>query len=70
MKNEIVGEGTYGCVIKPALKCNKDTNITKKDYDNRLSKVMSKIDAVEELEEMKKIQKIDDKSLKFYKKTC
>ena len=59
MKNEIVGEGTYGCVIKPALKCDKDTNITKKDYDNRLSKVMRKSDAIEELEEMKKIQKID-----------
>ena len=59
MKNEIVGEGTYGCVIKPALKCDKDANINKKDYDNRLSKVMSKRDAVEELEEMKKIQKID-----------
>ena len=42
MKNEIVGEGTYGCVIKPALKCDKDTNITKKDYENRLSKVMRK----------------------------
>ena len=59
MKNEIVGEGTYGCVIKPALKCDKDTNITKKDYENRLSKVMRKKDAIEELEEMKKIQKID-----------
>lgn len=59
MKNEIVGEGTYGCVIKPALKCDKDTNITNKDYENRLSKVMRKSDAIEELEEMKKIQKID-----------
>lgn len=59
MKNEIVGEGTYGCVIKPALKCDKDTNITNKDYENRLSKVMRKKDAIEELEEMKKIQKID-----------
>lgn len=59
MKNEIVGEGTYGCVIKPALKCDKDANINKKDYDNRLSKVMSTRDALEELEEMKKIQKID-----------
>ena len=54
MKNEIVGEGTYGCVIKPALKCDKDTNITKKDYENRLSKVMRKKDAIEELEEMQK----------------
>ena len=59
MKNEIVGEGTYGCVIKPALKCDKDTNINKKDYENRLSKVMRKKDAIEELEEMQKIQKID-----------
>ena len=60
MKNEIVGEGTYGCVIKPALKCDKRTKMNKNDYDNRLSKVMSRNDAIEELKEMQKIQKVTD----------
>ena len=64
MKNEIVGEGTYGCVIKPALKCDKRTKMNKNDYDNRLSKVMSRNDAIEELKEMQKESKGPQKSKK------
>ncbi len=60
MKNEIVGEGTYGCVIKPALKCETKSKINSNTYKNRLSKVMSRKDAIEELDEMKKINKIKD----------
>ena len=49
----IIGEGTYGCVIKEPLECKK-----KKDssfYKNKVSKVMTSKAAKEELEEMKKI---------------
>ena len=58
MKNEIVGEGTFGCVIKPALKCDKNSNVNNNIYKNTLSKVMLREDAFEELDEMKKISKI------------
>jgi len=45
-KHKIVGEGTYGCVIKPSLKCN-----SKENYNNRVSKVMVTNDAKDELRE-------------------
>ena len=46
MENKIVGEGTYGCVVEPALECK-----TPKNYENKVSKVMRKKDAIEELQE-------------------
>ena len=53
MEPKVVGEGTYGCVIKPSLKCrNKRVN-----YTNRLAKVMRKNDAADEYLEMKNITK-------------
>lgn len=50
-----VGEGTYGCVFKPSLKC---TNYSI-NYDNKVSKVMTTIEADKELKEFNNISKIE-----------
>lgn len=55
-KPKIVGEGTYGCVHKPALKCKN--KIDKQD-PNKVSKLMTKKDANEELKEFKLIREAD-----------
>lgn len=57
----VIGEGSYGCVHKPSLKCKKK-NI---DYDNKISKIMKKDNAVIEMKEYKKISNID-KNNEFY----
>ena len=53
--SEIIGEGTYGCVHKPSLKCTRK----KQKYDNKVSKLMLHKDANEELKENILISKID-----------
>ena len=53
---KVVGEGTYGCVHKPALKCKDKED--KKD-PNQVSKLMIKKNANEELKEFKLIKKAD-----------
>ena len=55
MKNEpeLIGQGTYGCVVRPSLKCT-----TKENYTNKVSKLMDEIDALEEQQEMKKLKNI------------
>lgn len=57
MNREILGEGTYGCVIKPNLKCKSNKKI---DYKGRVSKIMKEKHAKEELAEMDKIKNIDN----------
>jgi serine/threonine protein kinase len=52
--SKVIGEGTYGCVHRPSLKCNKVI-----DYTNKISKLMEREDAIEELEEGKKMHKSD-----------
>ena len=55
---KIIGEGTYGCVVEPALECE-----TPVDYQNKVSKVMHKKDARDELKEydfLKTIPNIDN----------
>jgi serine/threonine protein kinase len=56
VKKTVIGEGSYGCVIKPTLKCKGNKKI---DYENKISKVMSNYHANEELREYSKIDKID-----------
>ena len=51
-----VGEGTYGCVYNPSLQCNSKSK--KYNYKNRVSKVMTKQDALNEMKEYKNINKI------------
>jgi serine/threonine protein kinase len=53
--HNVVGEGTYGCVLKPSLKCNDDNNI---NYTNKVSKVMKKSDAKKEFKEYEQIKNI------------
>lgn len=62
MKNKVIGEGSYGCVIKPSLKCKDNDKI---DYKNKISKVMTNYHTNEELKEYSKVSKID-KDKKYY----
>ena len=59
MSNKIIGQGTFGCVIKPALKCNSDEKIDDKYYRNKVSKVMFDKHALDELKELEFISKLD-----------
>lgn len=52
MKHEIIGEGTYGCVTKPSLPC-KDKSASSK----KLTKIMTKENAIDEYKEMLKVTK-------------
>ena len=63
----IIGQGTYGCVTKPSLKCD-----TPQDYTGRVSKLMVKYDAEDELAEMEKIAHIPniDKYILRLPKIC
>jgi serine/threonine protein kinase len=60
--SKVVGEGTYGCVLKPSVKCK---NKSKQTYKNRVSKVMRTKNAKIELDEYKAIKKADKKE-EFY----
>lgn len=55
--SEKIGEGTFGCVHKPSLKCDKTpSNFI---YYNKISKLMESKEANDELKEFKNIKKID-----------
>jgi hypothetical protein len=58
----VVGEGTYGCVLKPSLKCKGKKNIS---YENKVSKVISKSNAKDELKEYDNVDRAD-KNGDFY----
>lgn len=60
-ENSILGEGAQGCVTKKALEC-KEGGI---DYAGKLSKIMTDAHAADELQEHKRIHKIDPKE-QFY----
>jgi serine/threonine protein kinase len=62
MQSVVVGEGTYGCVHKPSLKCKNAPTIS---YEGKLSKIMDAKNAVTELKEYKVIDEID-KDLKYH----
>lgn len=57
-----IGEGGFGCVHRPSLKCK---NKPKMNYKNKTSKILLKSEAKKELNEYKELQKID-KSGEFY----
>ena len=61
MTSEVIGEGTYGCVLKPSLTC-KDKNIS---YKNKISKWMLSDSAVKEVQEYTLVGKADKKN-EFY----
>lgn len=47
MENKLIGQGSYGCVVKPSFECK-----TKHDYTDKVSKIMSDKDAIHEQKEM------------------
>jgi len=57
----VIGEGAFGCVIKPSLPCSNK----KMSYKNKISKVMISKEAIKELNEYAIIAKAD-KTKKFY----
>ena len=60
MSNKIVGQGTYGCVIKPALECDSsEKKIKDKHYKNKVSKIMFDKHAKDELKELQFLSKLD-----------
>jgi serine/threonine protein kinase len=63
--SKVIGEGTYGCVHRPPLKCETGTNV---DYKNKISKVMTTKDADSELSEYSLIDQADPK-FKFHMTT-
>ena len=60
---KVIGEGSYGCVHKPALRCNKNNTLNKSQ--NKVSKLMMKNEIKNELKEYKLIDKADP-SAEFY----
>jgi len=64
----VVGEGTFGCVHSPSLKCKTKKN---RNYDNKVSKLLTAEDARDELKELslfKKIDKLEEHYLGYPKK--
>lgn len=53
----VIGEGAYGCVHKPSLKCKDRPDMS---YEGRLSKIMTKEHAKVELEEYDVIGSVDE----------
>ena len=54
---KVIGEGSYGCVHKPALRCNKNETLNKSH--NKVSKLMVKNDIKKEMKEYELIDKAD-----------
>ena len=61
MPYKVIGEGSFGCVIEPPLKCEKNKDIHDKDvnYEGKVSKVMTEEDSVKEMKEYTVINDID-----------
>jgi len=53
---EKIGEGTYGCVHRPSLKCKGKKKV---DYNNTVSKIMLKDDAAKEMREFMLVSRFD-----------
>lgn len=59
MTSKVVGEGTYGCVLKPPLKCDETASLDKQDYVNKISKIMYRDHAINEEKEYSGINNIE-----------
>jgi len=62
-ETHVIGEGTYGCVHKPPVKCKNKTrkNKTRKNNTSSISKLMTDSNAKNELREFKFISSADNK---------
>lgn len=58
----VIGEGTYGCVHSPSLKCKSSKKI---NYTNMVSKTLKEKHADDELKELSLLKKIDTEH-KYY----
>lgn len=56
-KPKVIGEGSYGCVHDPSLKC--DRSFSDVNYKNKVSKILSRRDANKELVEYAAIERAD-----------
>jgi serine/threonine protein kinase len=59
---QVIGQGSYGCVLKPSLKCKDETNI---NYVNKVSKILKTSAAKTEIAEYGKVSRADKKN-QFY----
>jgi len=60
----VIGEGGYGCVHKPSLKCDKNESINQSlsslsSYNGKVSKLLLTKDAIKELDNLKIVDEID-----------
>lgn len=58
MDPKVIGEGSYGCVHKPSLKCQQKINKLK-TYNNKISKILNNKEANSEMNEFKVIKSFD-----------
>lgn len=58
IESNVIGEGTYGCVHRPPMKCK---NKTRKNNSSSISKLMTDSNAKNELREFKLISSADNK---------
>ena len=56
-ERRVIGEGSYGCVIKPSLRCEQGQHPS--TYANTVAKIMERKSAKEEYDETEKISMID-----------
>lgn len=56
LPRQVIGEGSFGCVLKPSLKCNTPQDI---DYAKHVSKFMRIKNAVQEHNEFLQFSKLD-----------
>ena len=61
LEPRLIGQGGYGCVFKPSLKCNEKKS--KNFYLNKVSKATYRKNAITEQLEQSKIDKLDKKYL-------
>ena len=61
MNRTVIGEGGYGCVHQPSIRCKKPPKPNFK-YTNYVSKIMENKEAIKELHEFVIIEKIDPKN--------
>lgn len=59
MTSKVVGEGTYGCVLKPPILCDETSNLVSQDYANKISKIMTRQHAINENDEYRAINNIE-----------
>lgn len=59
----VIGEGTYGCVHRPSLRCENKPK--KLDYKGKISKIGKKKNINEEIAEYKTINRVDKRAI-FY----